>query len=311
SMATPMTAGTAGLVLSLNPNLTPGQLKGLIIASAGDGRSFDPNLGFGVINAAKAVALASTTDNVAPTMGAINPAAGSVVKQALLITTTPSDNVVVHHVDFIRDGTRALDPATAATLPAWSTVFATTMVWNGPQALTVNTVDSSGNASAGPLSYDVENTYVTKTVTAHLCDPATPTCPDHVWDTLQSFTVATRAVLKEHIVWTNSQWLGGYGGALGGSLVESARINKVSRTFIYINGVFPTFWPTNTFDADFGPILLAGYNVTFGASLGFMHICFTFGNKTCDPMAGSGATDVTLPFTHPQWRSTLFPFDPR
>src|SRR5215471_2859078 len=300
SMATPMTAGTAGLVLSMNPNLTARQLKGIVIAAAGDGHSFDPNLGFGVINAARAVAMAGTTDNVAPAMGAITPSSGAVVSKSVSILTTPSDNVAVHHVDFIRDGTRVLAPATSVNSPAWSTEFPTTMVWNGLQALTVNTVDTSGNATAGSLTYDVENAYVTRNVTAHLCDPATPTCPDHVWDTANTFTVSSRAVIKEHIEWTNSQWLGGYGGALGGGVVDSVKIGKTTSTNIYLNGVFPMYWSTNTFDADLGPILLTGSNVTLGVDLGFAHICFYKGKTACDPLAGTGETDVTITFTYPQ-----------
>jgi thermitase len=300
SMATPMTAGTAGLVLSLNPSLTPGQLKGIVLASAGDGRSFDPNLGFGVINAARAVAMAATTDNVAPAMGLITPASGAVVSKNISIVTTPSDDVAVHHVDFIRDGTRVLLPATSVNSPAWSTQFPTTMVWNGPQALTVNTVDTSGNATAGSLTYDVENAYITRTITAHLCDPATPTCPDTIWDSANSFTPASRTVIKEHMVWTNSQWLDGYGGALGGAVTETARIDHVNYARTYLNGVFPMYWSTNTFDSDLGPILLPGYKVTLGGSLGFLHICFWKGNTPCDPLAGTGETDVTITFTYPQ-----------
>ncbi len=44
SMATPMVAGVAGLVLSKNPSLTPAQVAGIIMASSGDGVSWDPNL---------------------------------------------------------------------------------------------------------------------------------------------------------------------------------------------------------------------------------------------------------------------------
>jgi thermitase len=42
SMATPMVAGIAGLVRSRNPGLTPTQTKGIILATAGDGKSWSP-----------------------------------------------------------------------------------------------------------------------------------------------------------------------------------------------------------------------------------------------------------------------------
>src|SRR5262249_49921704 len=50
SMATPMVAGVAGLVLSENPSLTPAQVAGIIEASSGEGASWNPNLAFGVVN---------------------------------------------------------------------------------------------------------------------------------------------------------------------------------------------------------------------------------------------------------------------
>src|SRR5256712_10590999 len=59
SMATPMVAGIAGLVLSENPNLTPTQVAGIIMASSGDGVSWTSNLAFGVVNAFKAVSSAT------------------------------------------------------------------------------------------------------------------------------------------------------------------------------------------------------------------------------------------------------------
>src|SRR5262249_58117180 len=98
-MATPMTAGTAGLVLSLNPSLTAQQLKGIIVASAGDGHSFDPTLGFGVINAARAVAMAGDTDNVAPAMGPITPSSRAVGSKDVSLLTTPRDPAAAHHLD--------------------------------------------------------------------------------------------------------------------------------------------------------------------------------------------------------------------
>src|SRR5438094_647451 len=44
SMATPMVAGIAGLALSMNPNLTPVQVRGLIMAAAGVGVTGTPDL---------------------------------------------------------------------------------------------------------------------------------------------------------------------------------------------------------------------------------------------------------------------------
>src|SRR5438045_1084854 len=55
-VATPLVAGIAGLVRSRNPGLDAARVKGILMAAAGDGRTFYNNLGFGRVNAAKAVA---------------------------------------------------------------------------------------------------------------------------------------------------------------------------------------------------------------------------------------------------------------
>ena len=68
SMATPMVAGIAGLVLSENPSLTPTEVAGIIMASSGNGVSWSPNLAFGGVNAYKAVSSAIHSDYVAPAL---------------------------------------------------------------------------------------------------------------------------------------------------------------------------------------------------------------------------------------------------
>ncbi|HEV2733140.1 MAG TPA: S8 family serine peptidase, partial [Terriglobales bacterium] len=73
SMATPMVAGIAGLVLSQNPSLTPVQVAGIIEASSGDGVSWTPNLAFGVVNALNAVSSAIHSNYIAPLPNLVSP----------------------------------------------------------------------------------------------------------------------------------------------------------------------------------------------------------------------------------------------
>src|SRR5215831_282885 len=92
SMATPMVSGIAGLVLSQNPNLTPAQVAGIIMASSGDGVSWSPNLAFGVVNAYKAVSSAIHSDFVVPVPNLVSPAEGATVSGLVTVQAAPTDN---------------------------------------------------------------------------------------------------------------------------------------------------------------------------------------------------------------------------
>src|SRR5438046_2294435 len=105
SMATPMVAGVAGLVLSENPSLTPTQVAGVIEASSGDGASWNPNLAFGVVNAYKAVSSAIHNDSVAPAVNLVSPAEGATVSGLVTVQAAPTDDTSVHHLDCVQIGT--------------------------------------------------------------------------------------------------------------------------------------------------------------------------------------------------------------
>src|SRR5437762_10049583 len=114
-MATQMVAGVAGLVLSKNPSLTPAQVAGIIMASSGDGVSWDPNLAFGVVNAFNAVSSAVHSDYVAPLTNMISPIEGATVSGLVTVQAAPTDNTTVHHVDFVQNGTRFMQVLTGAS----------------------------------------------------------------------------------------------------------------------------------------------------------------------------------------------------
>src|SRR6266550_9334797 len=115
SMATPMVAGVAGLVLSKNPSLTPTQVAGIIEASSGDGASWISNLAFGVVNAYKAVSSAVHGDYVAPLANMISPTEGATVSGLVAVQAAPTENTTVHHVDIVQNGTRFMQVLTGAS----------------------------------------------------------------------------------------------------------------------------------------------------------------------------------------------------
>jgi len=303
SMATPVVAGLAGLILSENPALTATQVKGMIESSAGDAASFNLMSGFGLVHAPAAVSLALQGDNTAPTLGSLLPQFGSVLVRNVTFSTAVTDNVAVHHVDFINSGARYFLPATSVGYPSatgkngknasptiapWSSLFSSTTHWNGLVNLTVTVFDQSGNSTSSVGDFDIENIYATKVFTTHLCDPSKSKCPTIAWDA--NFSLSYPAIAKEHIEWFNSNFSSNYAGLVAGGVTDGFNAS--------FSGVFPRYWTGNTFDYDFGkPVFSAGSTNNIGALLGSLYLCL---GKDCPITAGTAETDITVTITYPQ-----------
>jgi thermitase len=208
SMATPMVSGIAGLVLSQNPSLTPSQAAGIIEASSGDGVSWTPNLAFGVVNAFKAVSSAIHSDYVAPVANLVSPTEGATVSGKVTFQAAPTDNTTVHHIDFVKDGTRFVQVLTGAsgtsgtgknavTTPAWTALWPSTTVFNSPVTVSVSAVDAFGNSAAQNLDFTVQNRLVTQSGTTHVCWPSSTSCPNTIWQPVTT-GVATEAATHLH-----------------------------------------------------------------------------------------------------------------
>jgi thermitase len=302
SMATPVVAGLAGLLLSRNPSLTASQVKGIIESTAGDGASFDLTSGFGPVHAAGGVTLAGQAENFPPALNSLSPAFGSALVRNVTFATTASDNVSVHHVDFVSGGARHILPATSAgypggkgkngppPIPPWSSLFSSTTQWNGVFDLTVIAFDRSGNGSTPSAgSYDIQNAYVTKVFTTHLCDPSRTGCPRNASDA--TFTLTYPAIAKQRLEWFNSSFSSNYAGAVSGRVSDGRRI--------FSSGVFPRYWTGNVFEYDFGrPVFCGGCSTNqIGGALGDIYLCI---NKDCPITPGTAETDVTVTITYPQ-----------
>jgi Subtilase family len=302
-MATPVVAGLAGVILSRNPALTATQVKGMIESSAGDAASFNLTSGFGAVHAPAAVVLAVQSDNTAPKLTSLLPIFGSVLVRNVTFSTSVADNLLVHHVDFINSGARCLLPATSVGYPGgtgkngknispgiapWSSFFSSTTHWNGLLDLAVTVFDQSGNSTTSVGNFDIENTYVTKVFTTHLCDPSRPDCPRVAWDS--NFSVSYPAIAKERVEWANSTFSSNYAGSVSGRVSDG--YNTISA------GVFPRYWTGNIFDYDFGmPVFHVGSTNDIGASLGDVYLCL---NRDCPITSGTAETDVTVTVTYPQ-----------
>jgi hypothetical protein len=302
SMATPVVAGLAGLILSRNPSLTASQVKGLIESAAGDGASFDLTSGFSLVHASTAISLTDQAEGTPPVLSSLTPAFGSVLVRNVGLSTGVSDNVAVHHVDFVSAGARHFLPATSVGYPGgkgkngpppiapWSSLFSSTTQWNGLFDVTVIAFDRSGNGSSPSAgNYDIENAYITKVFTTHLCDPSRTGCPRTAADA--TFTLTYPAIAKEHIEWFNSNFSSNYAGLVSGRVSDGRHI--------FSSGVFPRYWTGNVFDYDFGrPVFCGGCSTnSIGAALGDLYFCI---NKDCPITPGTAETDITVAITYPQ-----------
>jgi len=302
SMATPVVAGLAGLLLSRNPGLTAAQVKGILESSAGDGAAFDLTSGFGPAHADTAVTLVDQAESTPPTLGSLSPTFGTMLVRNVGFSTAATDDTAVHHVDFVSSGARHLLPATSVGyaggkgknptpgIAPWSSLFASTTHWNGPFDLTAIAFDRSGNGSLPSAgSYDIENAYVTKTFTTHLCDPSRTGCARSSSDA--AFMLSYPAIAKERIEWFNSNFSSNYAGVVSGRVSDGRRIIS--------SGVFPRYWTGNVFEYDFGRPVFCGNcsSNQIGGSLGDLYLCI---NKDCPITPGTAETDITVTITYPQ-----------
>jgi len=302
SMATPVVAGLAGLLRSRNPALTAAQVKGILESSAGDGASFDLTFGFGPVHADMAVVRAGQVESAPPILTSLSPSFGSVLVRNVTFSTVASDNVAVHHVDFVSSGARYLLPATsvgypggkgknpAPAIPPWSSLFSSTTHWNGLFDLTALAIDQSGNNSVPTAgNYDIENAYVSRTFTTHLCDPSRTGCSRDARDA--TFALTYPAIAKERIERFNSSFSSNYAGDVAGRVSDGHHI--------FSSGVFPRYWSGNVFEYDFGrPVFCGGCSANqIGAALGDLYFCM---NRDCPITAGTAETDITVIITYPQ-----------
>ena len=159
SFSAPIVAGVAALILSANPNLTASQVQDIVKQSADDlGPSgWDSGYGWGRVNAARAVSLASggvTPDTTPPTVNFTSPAAGAAVSGTVPVQVMAGDNVGVTSVNFSVDGVLVGGDSSAPYTFSWNT----TAVANGAHTLMATALDAAGNTANAALSVNVTNT---------------------------------------------------------------------------------------------------------------------------------------------------------
>lgn len=159
SFASPIAAGLAAVMLSVNPLLSNAELVALLEQNTDDlgTAGFDQYFGWGKINAQKSIAAAknfvATADAIAPAVSFVSPGNGTTVSGTVTVNVTATDNVGVTKVDLFVDGKlQATD-----TAAPYSFALNTATLANGTHTLVVQAADAAGNVGQSQVAVTVNN----------------------------------------------------------------------------------------------------------------------------------------------------------
>lgn len=182
SFSAPIVAGVAALVLSQNPNLTAQQVQDVLKQGADDLGTvgWDPQYGYGRVNAAKALSLAGgggslsappaapTVDTTPPVVSFTSPGSGATVANTVSVQVSAVDDTGVASVSLSVDGVSLGTDSSAPYNFSWATLNYA----NGMHTLTAKAVDTSGNIATASLSVAVNNVADTTAPTVSIVSPA-------------------------------------------------------------------------------------------------------------------------------------------
>lgn len=174
SFASPITAGLAALVLSVNPGLTNAQVVDILQQNSDDlgAPGFDPYFGYGRINAYGSLAAAMNyvpqPDTTAPLVSIVSPAEGSVAGGAATVNVSAADNEGVVRVELHVDGAFYADDAAGPYSFSWDT----RMQPDGLHTLSARAFDAAGNiGESAPVAVSVSNPKDTTSPSVRIASP--------------------------------------------------------------------------------------------------------------------------------------------
>jgi subtilisin family serine protease len=134
SFSTPLVAGAAALMLSINPSLLPAQIDTILKVSADDlgPQGWDPSYGWGRLNVGRAITivqdlLTNAPDTAAPAVGFLQPQVGGPVSGLIgispmeLVKVNALDDRVVTGVSLFADGVLVASASSAPYNFNWDT----------------------------------------------------------------------------------------------------------------------------------------------------------------------------------------------
>src|SRR5689334_10880976 len=174
SFATPIVAGTVALVMSANPSLTPSQIENALFSTATNlgAAGYDIYFGYGLVNAAGAVAAAVNTttpppDTTPPSVAITSPLSGA-VSGIVPVSVSAADNIGVVKVELYVGGSLLASDSSSP----WSFSWDTTKTADGTYALCAKAYDGAGNATASQtVNVTVSNATQTIAPTADTTPP--------------------------------------------------------------------------------------------------------------------------------------------
>ncbi len=172
SLASPVAAGVAGLMMAANPALGPADIETLLFATAVDlgAAGLDTYFGHGRVQAAAAVAAAlnaEARDAQAPTVSITAPAANGTVKGLVTVDVAAVDNVGISRVDLVVNGSQLASDTSAPFGFSWDT----TRIADGNAQLVAYAYDAAGNASSHAVTVKVSNTVDAVAPTVSISNP--------------------------------------------------------------------------------------------------------------------------------------------
>jgi thermitase len=153
SFASPIVAGVAALVLSVNPSLTPGQVQNLLKEGADDLGvvGWDSNFGSGRVNVGHALSLAlaagSGVDTTSPYVSIMTPGEGSLVTGTVNVAVSTGDDTGVVKVSLFVDGMLQASSVNSPFTIKWNT----RKTKSGGHTLHARAYDAAGNVGASSL----------------------------------------------------------------------------------------------------------------------------------------------------------------
>jgi len=158
SFSSPIVAGVVALMKKVNPALTPADIDSILAKTADDrgDPGWDQYYGYGRVNAANAVLMASQTiasDTTPPAVSITSPTGGT-VKGLIPVDVNATDNVGVAHVDLYANGKLVASDSLAPYSFSWDTTASP----EGPLTLTAYAYDAAGNQAVSKgVSVTVDN----------------------------------------------------------------------------------------------------------------------------------------------------------